>query len=229
MTVRCGNHGWNEHVYHEDAAEVRACFAGRQDFDDQAKAEPTRTDTFGPDSGKLEAYWDQQMQDKERREDEAVAEYKDARDRKLARQPVAPVDQDQTHATSYTLERVWEGAYALEDPTDGKLRFIEVDKPDKDRWQGWTFVKVRASDELHKLGSVNPHYGTYKGKAVALVGVLAGADTHELEQYAIRFGMEIGECGFCRRSLTDEDSRGLGYGPVCAGRRGLPHPRARAS
>lgn len=70
---------------------------------------------------------------------------------------------------------------------------------------------------------------TATATAAALVAVLARMDADALNQAAVKFGLELGECGFCRRSLTDEDSRGLGYGPVCAGRRGLYHPRARAS
>jgi len=34
----------------------------------------------------------------------------------------------------------------------------------------------------------------------------------------VRYGKEIGECGICGRTLTDEESRAAGIGPVCAGR-----------
>lgn len=34
-------------------------------------------------------------------------------------------------------------------------------------------------------------------------------------------------CRFCRRPLTDPESRALGYGPDCAAERGLPHGAAR--
>jgi Family of unknown function (DUF6011) len=70
---------------------------------------------------------------------------------------------------------------------------------------------------------------TATATAAAFVAVLARMDADELNQAAIRFGLELGECGFCDRSLIDEDGRGLGYGPVCAGKRGLYHPWARAS
>jgi hypothetical protein len=220
MTVRCGNHG-REHVYHVSPAEVRACFANRQDFDDQARQEPRRTATFGAQPNQALTNAEAKVQ---------------AREQTLWPEDPTVALNERTHArgdgwakTTLKLDHVPEGGYALESPTDGRLRFLEVDRPEDGKWKDFVFVKVRASDERHKLGTVNPRYGTYAGKGVALVTVLAGADTHELQQYAIRFGLELGECGFCRRSLTDEDSRGLGYGPVCAGRHGLYHPRARAS
>ena len=199
MSIRCGNHGWNGHVYHASAAEVRECFGAQQ--------QPT--------------IWP---------EDPTVALNASARTRTY--DPAADSRSD-SGVTDIKLDHVWEGAYAIEDPADGRLRFLEVDKPKDGQWQHWTFVKVRASDELHKLGSVNPRYGTYKGKAPTLVRALAALDKAGLQQAAIRFGLEIGECGFCRRSLTDDEgdvnSRTLGYGPVCAGRHGLYHPKARAS
>jgi hypothetical protein len=70
---------------------------------------------------------------------------------------------------------------------------------------------------------------TATATAAALMAVLARMDADGLNAAAVKFGLELGEYGFCRRSLTDEDSRGLGYGPVYAGKRGLYHPRARAS
>jgi hypothetical protein len=33
---------------------------------------------------------------------------------------------------------------------------------------------------------------------------------------AIRYGKELGRCGICNRTLTNNDSIALGIGPVCA-------------
>jgi hypothetical protein len=211
MTVRCGNHGFGSHVYHADPAEVRACYAGKLQYDEMTSLfnddlDPPgerqhRPNTFGP-------------------------EHEPEPTHALNAQA-----HDGWQKTKLTLDHVWAGAYAVTDPDSGNLKFLEVDRPDEGKWNGFIFVKVRASDELHKLGAVSPKYGTYAGKAARLVGVLAAMDKEELQQAAIRFGLEIGECGFCRRSLTDDDgdvnSRTLGYGPICAWRHGLPHPKAR--
>jgi hypothetical protein len=39
---------------------------------------------------------------------------------------------------------------------------------------------------------------------------------------AARFGAVTGSCIFCMRTLTDERSIKVGYGPICAGHNGLP-------
>jgi Family of unknown function (DUF6011) len=216
MAVRCGNHG-RERVYHDNTTDVRACYAGRLD------------------RASGDTYWKARFAEREAEQERAAYRAKAQRDHTLAQEdPTRALNaqarprSDDWHRTSLKLDHVEEGGYAIEDPTDGKLRFLEVDRPDEGKWADFIFVKVRASDERHKLGTVNPKYGTYAGKAPALVGALAMLDADGLNQSAARYGIEIGECGFCRRSLTDEDSRELGYGPVCAGHRGLPHPRARA-
>jgi len=38
-------------------------------------------------------------------------------------------------------------------------------------------------------------------------------------------GRQSGECCFCDRKLTESGSVEVGYGPVCAGNFGLPHPQ----
>lgn len=39
---------------------------------------------------------------------------------------------------------------------------------------------------------------------------------------AAAYGRLNGRCCFCNRGLADERSTAVGYGPVCAGRWGLP-------
>lgn len=43
----------------------------------------------------------------------------------------------------------------------------------------------------------------------------------------IAFGQVTHWCGFCGTKLTDGELKTLGYGPVCAGKHGLPHSGAR--
>lgn len=38
------------------------------------------------------------------------------------------------------------------------------------------------------------------------------------------YGRNTGRCCFCGKELTRNDSISVGYGPICAGRFGLPHP-----
>lgn len=39
-----------------------------------------------------------------------------------------------------------------------------------------------------------------------------------IRRAVVRYGQELGSCGICGRTLTDEESRRTGIGPVCAGR-----------
>lgn len=48
-------------------------------------------------------------------------------------------------------------------------------------------------------------------------------DTEALADAAGTIGRETGSCCFCGRELTHGDSLTVGYGPICAGRYGLPH------
>lgn len=92
------------------------------------------------------------------------------------------------------------GRYALR--TEGVVKFYKVDRPTEGRWAGKVFVKVQASDDLHPV----------RGSA----GVAVLARIAEDAQGAMAlYGHEIGSCGKCGRTLTDEDSRARGIGPVC--------------
>ena len=99
------------------------------------------------------------------------------------------------------------GRYAV-DTEEGHLAFYRVDRPTEGKWAGYTFVKVQASDELHRV----------RGQAAKAVLAKIAVDP---QAAMLRYGQEIGECGHCGRTLTDETSRARGIGPVCAGRMGL--------
>jgi hypothetical protein len=91
---------------------------------------------------------------------------------------------------------------------DGKLRFVKVDRPDDGAWAGWTFVSVQAGDEFFRLRGEQP--------AKALAAITA----YGVKAAAIRYGHELGECGICGRTLTNEASRLAGIGPVCLAKMG---------
>lgn len=94
------------------------------------------------------------------------------------------------------------GRYAVENE-DGELRFYKVDQPTEGRWAGYTFLKVMASDTEY------PVKGAAKHAIIAKIAVDARAAM-------VRYGQEIGKCGHCNRTLTDEASRAAGIGPICA-------------
>lgn len=98
------------------------------------------------------------------------------------------------------------GRYAVED--NGTLKFYKVDVPGADsRWYGRTFVKVQASDNEYPV----------KGEGARRVLTLIARDP---QAAMLRYGREIGSCGHCGRTLTNEESRERGIGPICAGKMG---------
>jgi len=84
------------------------------------------------------------------------------------------------------------GRYAVE-TEEGHLAFYVV----TDRG-----LFVQSSDELHRVNR----------NAQATIIAKIAVDPYEA---ALRYGRTIGQCGVCGRTLTDEDSRALGIGPVC--------------
>lgn len=103
---------------------------------------------------------------------------------------------------------VREGRYALSEP-DGTVKFYQVDKPQEGKWAGWTFLKVLASDTPYPIKDRATKQSILDRIAVNPNAAMA------------RYGQEIGSCGLCGRTLTDETSRKLGIGPICRGKLGL--------
>lgn len=101
---------------------------------------------------------------------------------------------------------VLEGRYAVE--IDGVLKFFKVDKPTEGRWAGYTFVKVQASDDLYNIRD-----RAYRERILAIIA-------EDPQGAMLRYGKEIGKCGHCGRTLTNEDSRERGIGPICADKMG---------
>jgi hypothetical protein len=99
------------------------------------------------------------------------------------------------------LPDVPEGRYAVE--LDGVLKFYKVDKPTEGRWAGRTFVKVQASDTEYPVRAAESRRKVLETIAVDPRGALQ------------RYGRELGHCGVCGRTLTDQESRAIGIGPIC--------------
>lgn len=102
-------------------------------------------------------------------------------------------------------EEVPAGRYAVD--IDGRLGFFVIDRPEKGRWVGFVFVRQLSSDTEY------PVRGERRNLVLAAVKASPRAA-------AIRYGRELGQCGVCGRTLTDEASRAAGIGPRCAEKRG---------
>ncbi len=87
---------------------------------------------------------------------------------------------------------------------DGTTDFYRVDKPEKGKWKGYTFVKLQLSDDYQNMP-----------RATA-AGILKKIEAAGPREAAIRYGHELGACAICNRTLTNPDSISAGIGPVCA-------------
>lgn len=104
------------------------------------------------------------------------------------------------------------GRYAVEtnDGAVNDLAFYKVDRPTEGRWSGYVFVKMIVG------GGNDVELGTGQSAKAALRKIAAAG----AEAAAARYGHELGECGMCGRTLTNDESRARGIGPVCATKAG---------
>lgn len=96
-----------------------------------------------------------------------------------------------------------EGRYAVTGE-QGQTVFVKVDRPTEGTHKGRTFVKVQAGSEFHNLPWT-------PAKAI-----LTKIEHDGPKAASIRYGKELGVCGVCGRTLTNEESRSAGIGPKCA-------------
>jgi len=119
----------------------------------------------------------------------------------LMKLPYTRALQTKTGPKQQPLPDVPGGRYAIE--KDGVVKFYRVDRPSDGKWAGWTFVKVQASDDFYPVKGA--------GAREVLDSILAAGT----RAASVRYGHELGACGVCGRTLTDEDSRANGIGPIC--------------
>lgn len=106
-----------------------------------------------------------------------------------------------------TKSKVSDGRYALED-IEGIVHFYRVRTPDEGKWAGYTFVDIQASDDFHPIKD--------RTRRNSIMDEIA----KDPKAAMLRYGQELGSCGHCGRTLTDETSRELGIGPVCRNKLG---------
>lgn len=99
-----------------------------------------------------------------------------------------------------------DGAYSI--TYNGHVKFFRVRSPKSGKWAGFTFVDVQAGDDFYPVKARN-----LRTLALDLIAADPAAAS-------AAYGHLIGRCGICGRTLTNEESRAAGIGPVCAGRQG---------
>lgn len=209
--VKCGNHkGSTTPVYHPTATDVRACYMGHSVAPTYRGTGVDSTDTFNEDwaamkneAAALEAQQEQAAYAAEASGwSRSTNRLQNSQRTASNGQPMGQRDDTPAVAT------VPAGRYAVTGE-DGATKFYRVDRPTEGKWKGYTFVEVQAGDELHNLRGRAARDGVLR--KIAEAGVQAAME---------RYGREIGACGHCGRTLTNEDSRERGIGPICAGKMG---------
>lgn len=191
MSVKCGNC----HEHHETVSDVRSCY--------ETRARNQREERKASTSHPTEGDW--------RPGDDGRSNVVLCPDCREAYQPPA-----EHHCALRTVplsaEERWpfpQGRYAIrvkQDDGSKITKFYKVDKPNEGRWKGYVFVKVQASDDLHPIKE--------KAAREAVLDKIAKNPRKAM----LRYGQELGKCGHCGRTLTDEESRARGIGPICAGK-----------
>lgn len=99
------------------------------------------------------------------------------------------------------------GRYAILADPDGDqedILFFKVDVPTEGRWNGYVFVSRQASDDLYPVKA-----RVFREQYINSIIRQGWKDC------LLRYGQKIGKCGHCGRTLTNEESRAYGIGPVC--------------
>jgi hypothetical protein len=109
--------------------------------------------------------------------------------------------------------KVEDGYYAVRE--DGELCFLKVNTPTRGSWAGFTFVDRQSSDDMYAIKD--------KARKRRILEAIASDPVNASRAYGA-----LGICSFCRRSLTDKDSRYNGYGETCAANHDLPYVRGAA-
>lgn len=119
---------------------------------------------------------------------------------KLPYRASAPVVTPKPSAPAQRLPDVADGRYAID--IDDTTKFYRVSHGR----DGRLWLNVFASDTQYPIHA-------YETKRAVLTEI--ARDAHAA---MARFGQLIGSCGVCGRTLTDEESRARGIGPICVGR-----------
>ena len=104
------------------------------------------------------------------------------------------------------------GRYALRalnvSALGNEILFYKIDRPTEGKWAGRLFVKRMESDEEILVKDT-----MQRSRILARIA-------EDPEGASALYGREIGCCGICNKTLTNDESRARGIGPVCAGKVG---------
>jgi hypothetical protein len=202
MQIRCGNHPTP--TYHASVSDVRACCAGHRPS--EMTSHPVVIHKADEPTDKQVSYLISMLASR------GMKTGAEERARRMTRGEVSrwidvvktmPIT-DATIMPPVTVNSVLveSGRYAVN--SEAGIKFYKVDRPTEGRWAGRTFVKVQASDDFYPIRN-----GAECRRILESIAV-------DPKAAMLLYGRELGACGHCGRTLTDETSRERGIGPVCA-------------
>lgn len=100
-------------------------------------------------------------------------------------------------------ENIFSGYYAITDPKDGILKFFRIKIPKDGKWKNHIFLSIQASHDFFPIK--NKEYRNIILNEIRKDPIGASQ----------RYGRDIGSCGICGLTLTNEESRERGIGPYC--------------
>lgn len=112
----------------------------------------------------------------------------------------APTPQRPSQGPRWTPEMLHPGRYAVTG-NDGTTDFYHV----KESRRGNLFVLLQTGD--------NESFVPWANADTILKRIAA-----DPKEAMLRYGRELGHCGHCGRTLTNEESREVGIGPICRGK-----------
>lgn len=222
MAVKCGR---GPH-YHESVTDVRACYNGEQPPTVDVPNATNRQDAPTEKQVKFANTLLEQLGRPTRNEAEWIARGQTRRsiselindlqiDVAFARERgelVKDTPRASSHFKAVDYPTAAEGNYAVTSLTgNNDLDFFKIDRPTEGRWNGFLFVK-------RIIGGHDPER-VAKATAEGWLALIAAPSTANAAM--VKFGQEMGQCGRCGRTLTDEESRVRGIGPDCAAKMGM--------
>lgn len=88
------------------------------------------------------------------------------------------------------------------------IAFFKVDRPERGKWAGYTFVTMQVSGEYIRLNRRQQDE------------VKDNLRVYGFQEASRLYGTELGQCGVCHRELTNDTSREAGIGPKCRAKMG---------
>lgn len=217
MSVRCGNCKGT----HESVSDVRSCYTGHRDplnvtNTPSVERERASRDRYGvPQGGSFNnggRFRDNTATDNQRKyitdlraqkglDPLAFAGTRHQASVEIDRLKALP-DNDKGKRPGFAYPAVEDGRYAIV-TSERVTKFYKVKNGFKR-----VFLDVQASDTWY------PVKATYARQEIL-------ADIARNPKAAmLLYGQEIGSCGHCGRTLTDEESRAFGVGPICRAKLG---------